>query len=258
MERNFTNGVQKEAKSTLEVGKNVLLEDTTDCHTEVCRKTVWEEARGRGLEHLVELKSCLDGDSPPSQIFYRSARPLGFEQLEMLEAELVNQGILVRSKDYCCGLAQHVLHEANIWRWRAQRFGVEGSNLVFNIDLPAYVVYRAEELMCVQHESMFETNLAGQLHRNDSWWGSLETLGSVIAEIHYLNRFAAYLLGVFDEAANGYQRGLNLVLKVLSREIEQELEVEADKSDKLMITLPHSKREFFSRLKEFRQVLEEN
>lgn len=253
VERNFTNGVQKQDKFAVEVGKNVPPNGSGAQVSAAAVDHVWAVASEKGFSHLFQLRQSFNAHNANSESPVSEREPLGFEQLEMLEAELNNQGILIKNRDYCCSLAQHLEHEANVWRWRAQRFGVDSGTLQFNVDLPRYVLWRAEELINGLDEETLG-DIENHLQRSDAWTLRFERQGTVLAELHYLNGFAAYLSGMFDEASNRYQRGLNLVLKVLCSKAEEGYTEVPAQNGSLLITLPIGKREFAALLKDYRRA----
>lgn len=178
-----------------------------------------------------------------------ASTPLTLEQLEMLEAELKNQGILPTIDG---SLFQHALHTSSILRWRGRRAGVVCDGFDFRIDVPRYVVARAEQIE--QQLTTFrsaETGAKGELllHRSSSWGKGLDSPSRLLSELTSLDAFAGYLLGKFEQHTNRYQRGLNLLLKILTTG-EAKKDVEASKGPQ--IVLPVEPREFLERLKPLR------
>ncbi|MCB0325064.1 MAG: hypothetical protein KDD69_15880 [Bdellovibrionales bacterium] len=217
------------------VGKNVQLEASPTADTQAVR------LRSLGLLHLAQLTDGLEQGTIDSPVLKRLSRPVELKQLEMLEAELTNQGILPRLRAGVLSLAQHVAQETGVWCWRAERCGVESNSLQFDVEIPRYIIARAGELL-----APLSLDTPGPVEpQTGVWRRAAEAPAVAIAELSYLDRFAAYLLGAFYDPANRYQRGLNLVLHVLVGAAR----AEEEQSSLLCLTLPLSKQAFFHQLK---------
>ncbi|MFN8389278.1 MAG: hypothetical protein U0136_03205 [Bdellovibrionota bacterium] len=150
----------------------------------------------------------------------RLGSPIDLDQLEMLEAELRNQGILPLESEGITTLTQHAVHTASILRWRARRAGAWADNLQFTVRLPEYLLSRADELLStIRSAHAADPGEAELLVYRARTWGKANTPGQrLYAELDYLERFASYLIGEYDKSANRYQQGLNLILRVVSRQ----------------------------------------
>lgn len=193
-----------------------------------------------GFEELAELADALKSETKRAKVYSRLPKHFRQDQLEMLEAELNNQGLLSRSIRTNYSLSQHIQYEANVWKWRAERVGFEGSRLHFCVDLPTYIISRAEELLssAEQKSDAGESSL-----RASAWQKRFESQDALSSELRYLESFAAFLNGAHDNPQNGYQRGLNLVLRVICSS-------RSSVDEKFEISLPINKSAFFSQLKE--------
>ena len=166
---------------------------------------------------LSELEALLSNSFAADRLSERISSPMQLEQLEMLEAELKNQGILPKGE--ATTLAQHALHSASILRWRAQRGGITGDNIEFVVDVPEYLLRRAEEIEKQLIELGAKDNSQESelfLRRSSSWGKAYDNQTRLLQDLGYLERFASYLLGKFDEDGNRYERGLNLILRIIA------------------------------------------
>lgn len=163
------------------------------------------------------------------------------EHLEMLEAELRNQAMVVRESELPMNLTQLVAHEISVLKWRARRHGLLRSELKFSVELPRYVAETAMELISLDRElqrtskmqmhpslEIEETPRTNTSSNSQNWpssgfsrrvlpWHSMITGREQIAcYMRYLNSIAKFLNGNSPSERNGYQRGLNVILRVLS------------------------------------------
>lgn len=233
MERNFTSSEQKRQNPTVAVEKW-----TDNAHSVQAQPDFKLPFLEQHFHWLHRLKSDLSLPERPRALVQT---PVSMSQLEMLEAELNNQGLLSKSRGFSAFLHQRALHETGIWRWRAKRFNLPLDLDSFAIDLPRYIAERAAAITA-------ETD-----DRRDGG-GKTGFLGSpgaaaLIAELRYLDSFAAYVYGAFDKPKNRYQRGLNLVLRVLSSRHEQ-----SERQEKRLLILPLTRRTFFNCLREIRSA----
>lgn len=201
--------------------------------------------RTQGLHHLAKLAERQLEGRYETNVLRRLQVPLEFSQVEMLEAELKNQGILPRNSSHKYSLTQIGSQQSSMWRWRAERYGGKGRTLSFTINLPEFVIYRAEQLL--QDSEVAETS-APSGSSASVYGGKIDCKTSRKDELNYLERFAAYLCGAYDHAENRYQRGLNLVLQVLSCSASRSLETEREEGQ-LNFCLPLEKKEFLRKLK---------
>ena len=198
-----------------------------------------QSADSSALEKLAQMLEARPGETTLLEL----------EQLEMLEAELRNQGILPSPDAPAIGLSQHALHSASILRWRARRAGVAGDTLNFRIDVPRYVLSRAKEIgeeLASAGRDNIGSGTELLLRRSASWGKGLESPSRLLGELEYLEAFSAYLLGHFDATTNRYQRGLNVVLRILAGK-SKGVEPEAK------IVLPMEVKDFLEAVRPFRQ-----
>ncbi len=222
MDRVFTTDVQNGEKETTSLG-NAFLRDT-------------------GSEDSLFLleKSISGPNSEMSRVLSQFTAPLTAEQLEMLEAELIHQGVLPNLTDRSIRLGHTLSHEINLLRWYARRSGLAGSEISFVVDLPRYILSRASVLAefreCGERESNWRLN--SSLSEHD--------------EFAYLERFAAFLLADRDGGKNRYQKGLNLILRVLARS-ERSLNAKRSTPEEThSLVLPMQRRELLKILRERR------
>jgi hypothetical protein len=243
VERNITADVQNGDELTLEA--NSAIGSIELSPVDQLRGSL----RKLGFEHLPELARRQSDGRYESKVLRRLQAPIGLAQVEMLEAELKNQGILPRRLTQSFSLVQIVSQETSMWCWRADRYGSSGAELQFEINLPEYLVARAQELAMSLERDDTELDPSDALLKSSGMWRrKVESPASVHEELQYLERFAAYLNGAFDHAANGYQRGLNLVLAVLSCS-QLRMAEQREEDARSIFCLPLKKEEFFQTLK---------
>lgn len=184
--------------------------------------------------NLMKLQAFLVQESPHGEPRSRYPKPLDIEQLEMLEAELQNQNILPKLSDSCLSLAQHALHEKNIWRWCARRYGFNSLNIRFVIDIAKYIIRCGEEILSISTDEVEVT-----LH------GPTSEYRKSVEQIQYLDTFADYLTGSMENNQNRYQRGLNLLLKTLAYSPPFQ-----KTPPHLVVCLPIEKKDFLKLLRE--------
>ncbi len=152
---------------------------------------------------------------PKSPIAY----PLSIEELEMLEAELINQGILNTEVN---ALSKRVRREISLLLWSGKRHNVSHSDINFKIDLRSFIKFEVLKLSTASDLGSTVSYTLKQKLKN---------------ELAYLDQFAAYLNGAFEEPRSGYERGLNLVLKAIMKTNQRD-------ETRLSFTLPISKNDF--------------
>ncbi len=178
----------------------------------------------------------------------RLQEPLALEQLEMLEAELRNQAILPSLPENTPSLAQAAAVEINLYRWRARRTGVACNKLNFIVDVPRYVASLAVDLTSLLHPERFSITSEEENSRTSqrtTWRTVFTTEDKIRASLEYLELFAAYFKGHFDNPSNGYQRGLNLVLKVLATKQTTE-SISSVVQENISVCLPIRQTDFHS------------
>ncbi|HQH26197.1 MAG TPA: hypothetical protein PLP17_02285 [Oligoflexia bacterium] len=177
-------------------------------------------------------------------------RLLSIEQLEMLEAELQNQRLLGRLPAFAKSVHQHALQQASIWRWKARRLGVRENDLRFQVNLHQYLICYAEELLYGFETRRSGLRADGPPSATDAEReGTQELTPATLAVLQYLNRFAAYLDGQYESGRNRYERGLNVVLRVLNTPAAVEQARDAETNGKKTITLPLTFKAFARLLK---------
>ena len=176
---------------------------------------------------------------------------MSLASLEMLEAELTNQLLLPVLGENVPSLSQAAAFESNLLQWRARRMGVDGSRLEFQIQLAEYIGYLGSELIQLLREMKLSPAhlLRGTLTtKRISWRAIFPSEEIVRAMLSYLDRFARYLFSERNALENRYQRGLNLVLKVVA-ETRSEGPRAASGSQKIQIALPVIMRDYLARLR---------
>lgn len=185
--------------------------------------------------------------------------PISVSQLEMLEAELQNQGILPARKDRTKLLSQFANYEIDLWRWRARRVGSQSIDLQFAIDTPRYVVHCALNLLKRYEQTIDQAGgensiadaasgvmaaASGLIEINNSWIIHISSDTNLPANLLYLERIATYVLGGYGRALNRFQRGLNVVLRALGSP-----KTAGDSLHTVRLVMPFSRPDFFRTLK---------
>lgn len=155
---------------------------------------------------LSTLKSSIEAGKKISKL----NEPIEVVKFEMLEAELLNQRILPKTNET---LSQKVRHEVNLLSWHAKRLGIDTQTIKFLVDVPRLIVKL----------STTDTN-------------------TTAASLSYLELFADFIQGQFDNASNTYEEGLNVVLKAILKSQSDSI------LDSKVCILPTSKAEFFKLL----------
>ena len=213
--------------------------------------------------HLQELRAVLR-DSGSAYLRLRNAvGAIDADQFEMLEAELQNQGILPRVSNSSYKLSQRASYDAQFWRWRAKRYGAQNVELRFLVDVPKFILSRSEEILEALDNNEFAKESAAEQTLLQRASARGESTLNPTSELRYLDQFAAYVMGEFDDSTNRYHQGLNLVLKVLSIStrppsetgsmVQERVEnISGVPHFRLTATLPLDKEEFFYCLKSTR------
>jgi hypothetical protein len=209
---------------------------------------------------LQKLRKLIDSDAvTASTTAVEMQGPVTIAQLEMLEAELQNQGILPVRGDRTKLLSQFANYEVDLWRWRARRVGSESIEMHFSVDAPRYLIHCALNLLKRYEQPRGDDNAvsedvssvmpgaSGLIEINHSWITHVSSDANLPANLLYLERFATYLLGGYGRALNRFQRGLNVVLRALGSPTAP-----APGTEAVMLTLPFSRPEFFRALKSIR------
>ena len=198
---------------------------------------------GAGLTKLAQLVRILNQDPARRRQAERLTSDLTLDGLEMLEAELRNQGIL---PTLAPGLTQRALREASVLRWKARRSGVDESRLTFFVNISRYLTALGTHLTEQQVERHADEENLFYLG-TDSLYSKRLPESERAAQLAYLEAFASYLIGTFDQTSNRYERGMNLVLKVLSLRAKPRAESKGandEAHDQIPVTLPIESEEF--------------
>ena len=180
-------------------------------------------------------------------------QPVSVSSLEMLEAELANQMIVPTLGEHTPSIAQAAAFEANLLQWRARRFGISGTQIQFQIDLGRYVGYLAVELIQLHREMKLSPAhlLRGHLSSKRLSWRAIFPSDEIVrSTLQYLDRFAKYLLADDETAEGRFQRGLNLVLKVLADgDSESRATAREALGNTTHVVLPVITRDYLTRLR---------
>lgn len=208
--------------------------------------------------------------------------PLEINSLEMLEAELANQGITslrpqkttiisgddslwTRAKS-CTSLAQRATLESTVWRWRARRLGMNAKRLRFRVDIRLFLLTWAAELEEALENSHSTDSRVVFIRKPQLSSSGTDDLQQVRQKLVYLDEIAAFLNGDVRRRAHPFDRGLDVILKVLSvpgkssspghSSIEPVYTLDGpnDASSELVLTLPLSRGGFFQAVKAFSNV----
>jgi len=181
------------------------------------------------LVELVQLQSISEATG--------FEEPISLESLEMIEAELLNQGLLPDLGSEAHFLSKQASLEASYWLWRTRRHGVRDSEILFQVDLRAYLL----RLVVEYTESFaFKTRRSSPAIRQFTPWTVDESDSmEALEKLRYLNAFASILMSRHKpRAENRYQRGLDLLLELLAKS--------AKPSGVKKLCLPLSRRDFLS------------
>jgi hypothetical protein len=154
-------------------------------------------------------------------------RTLHVEELEMLEAELINQGILIPNVDT---LSKRARHEISLLLWYGKKVNISSELFDFRISINNFIKHEIEKNCLPDFES---TNSSMMQMRQKSR-----------NELDYLEQFAGYLNGEFENPKSRYEKGLNVVLKAITKTSAP------IPSDKIQCTLPLTRQEFISLVQE--------
>ena len=200
------------------------------------------------LPHLGQLFEALENSEGKSPRF---PRPLGTDEIEMIEAELRNQGIITSGPKKELLLSERLAREAALWKWRAR--SASPKQLRFLVDVPCYIAHFALEL-----SEQSELKLGEGSGEDKNGPKLLNPLESQVIEskagLEYLNEFASYVNGTYDKHSNRFEQGLNVVLRALSR---GNIGHSKQDSTTTEIILPVSKKKFFSQIKSTPENLNE-
>ena len=164
---------------------------------------------------------------------WRVRRPLTLDDLEMLEAELVNQGVMIPVANSdgvgVFSVSQRAAFEIASLRWRARRVSPNKQSR-FVVDVPRYLLNWATELL--------QTKTYKQVSSQSRMRGasaeikpllpgfneiiSIDDERTTQAQLRYLELFAQYIIGIEENTPSASRdRGLEVVLKTLSDPIAQ-------------------------------------
>lgn len=189
--------------------------------------------KGNGYEELSKLfahyttkssKEHRESSSSYHNPHSLSIEPLSVEALEMLEAELINQGILSISAD---SLSKRARREISLLLWNAKRQNATSDTITFKIDLKAFILFEVLKLCTNDNVNYSSLHSIKQKLKN---------------ELSYLEQFASYLNGAYEIPKSGYEKGLNLVLRAILK-VDHQVKEETSQAS-LCCTLPSSKHDF--------------
>ncbi|MCB0360224.1 MAG: hypothetical protein KDD44_11330 [Bdellovibrionales bacterium] len=161
--------------------------------------------------------------------------PVDLNSLEMLEAELINQGYTELGRlphslcshseaehgafwtrvDGCQTMAQRASLDATVLRWRARRRGYRAHELSFLVDVPRFAVTWAAELLESATDAAHDGETVLMLRSPEAYTVHCSDAVEQEAKLHYLNGLAAFLLGRAESRHTPYARGLKALLRVL-------------------------------------------
>jgi hypothetical protein len=167
---------------------------------------------------------------------------ISIEQLEMLEAELRNQGIT--SDNGAVYLAQIASLDRNMLRWRARRSSIVCPELLFSLDIMAYLMRTACELIA----SLDGTEPDDQTRSRFLWHALISTREQALTQIDYLEQLAFFFDGDESRTSNRFQQGLTLLLRILIKPERREAPENA-----VQVTLPTTSRELLNLLRGYRK-----
>ncbi len=248
MERQLSSGVQEAEDSALShdtLNPGRVIPGTARRETDTTISITLGESALSGYRDLLRLEENLTTESGRELIRMHLSHALDFTSFEMLEAELQNQGILNNVSTLSCPLAHQAEHEGNFWRWRALRFGAYSRTFHFLVDVPRYIVWRAHELMeilSLQGADSIGKSGEGLINRAAFSRLHAEPRVTIQEELRYLDAFASYLNGAYDNSENKFQKGLNLLLKTLTNPRRVP-------ANAIRVTMPVTREEFFSLVK---------
>lgn len=186
----------------------------------------------RGYRALAELA---DLHGSPSASEHPTRHPLSPAGIEMLEAELQNQGVLPNTAGDILPLSYRIGHQVSFMRWKARSHGLYSPNTLFAVDLPNYLIQVGAGLL--SHDSKSEvTSMPLRLSCHD--------LRFNIVELHYLNSLAAFLVRPQESRSNKFSKGLDLVIYSILR---SEL---VDANDPNVVVLPVTIFEYLASLRQ--------
>lgn len=207
--------------------------------------------------------------------------PLEINALEMLEAELANQCItslrapkaaapapagrssLWTRAESCTSLAQRATLESTAWRWRGRRLGIAASKLRFRVDIRLFILSWAAELEQALESSHSSDNRVVFLRQPQLSSTASDDMQEVRKKLKYLDEVAAFLAGGVRRRAHPFDRGLDVILKVLSvpgssgapghTSIEPVYSHDSKEgaAGELILTLPLSRSGFFEAVRAF-------
>lgn len=215
MSREFQIDEQKRQKPTTGIGNSVPSRQSTDTQS--------SSLLPPGLTKLEESVAQYSAQTAS----------LNLEEISMLEAELMHQGILPSAPDGNV-ISYLTTHDVNLFSWYALRNGFRRDQLTFVVDLPRFIIARAKEVLDPACALNTTTALANR-------------------ELEYLDRVADFLAQSNPSRGSRYQRGMAVVLRALLSP-KRKTGIEIGTSPKLNIVLPMSRAEFLRKLSAIRNT----
>lgn len=174
-----------------------------------CSLTITPESAAFFQTRNLDALGSFLRSSESANIFLELKEPLAIENLDLLEAELNNQGIVPVP---AVTLTQQATRDASYLRWKLRCRGVQ-QEFRFLVDIARYLNSWAEKIK-IQLASFSESSLLSGLEFADS--AELGDQQSALAQLYYLDSLAAYVIGRFSGQKHSLNHGLNLLLRHLA------------------------------------------
>ena len=193
------------------------------------RKVVWlsslKEADQSIFEPYLELSKLNSG-----YLFRRKRRkPIFLEELEMLESEMIKQGVVVKGPTIP-RVSELVKKEIKKYKNREKSSGLQTDSFQYEIDLEKFILKTAEELLYSLENNTFNNPRS-----------------YILSCIGYFERFSKFL-NEFDKLDSSNHKELSLILRILKSPTRPKLKDKLTYS--MCITLPITPIEFKKKLKQ--------
>ena len=173
------------------------------------------EATGLSLIELPKLEQKLKSGLMPEIL----EAPISANQFQMLEAELVNQGLLRISSDLSTLISQQAAKDTSLWRWRILRINPKIENTQILIDVPRFILDKAKQILEIEKRKR-EGHFLKHISTKEDFQSAPIFSRTQLSNIYYLESFAAFINGAFEEVQSKYEKGLNVVLKALCKDTQ--------------------------------------
>ena len=177
---------------------------------------------------------------------------LSLGTLEMLESELLNEGLLPELPLSCPNLSQLAANELLLFRWRLQRLSLSEANFTVKFSSPKLILSRIESFLRQEERSAESIDSTSPLVQSIEIASvNARGFGSGVVGLREIRAEASYHLAFIREvlsAIQAQQAGLmhHLVIKSIIRGDNQR---ELNSGDKMKLMLPCSTREIILRSK---------